>query len=127
MRLPFEDLSIQSLSCMHVVEHVGLGRYGDLLDPEGDLKAVSELKRVLAVDGNLLFVIPVGTPKVAFNAHRIYSYEQVLSYFSELELVEFALVRDEPHSWGLVLGASKELADCQSYGCGCFWFRRKKV
>ncbi len=33
---------------MHVVEHVGLGRYGDPLDPDGDLKAIAELKRVTA-------------------------------------------------------------------------------
>lgn len=32
-RLHFADNSIQSLSCMHTVEHVGLGRYGDPLNP----------------------------------------------------------------------------------------------
>ncbi|MGA2030503.1 MAG: DUF268 domain-containing protein, partial [Verrucomicrobiota bacterium] len=45
--LPFADCGIQSISCMHVVEHVGLGRYGDPLDPNGDLKAMNELERVL--------------------------------------------------------------------------------
>ena len=59
LHLPFDDNSIKSLSCMHVVEHVGLGRYGDNLDVDGDLKAIRELKRVLAVDGNLLFVVPI--------------------------------------------------------------------
>ena len=49
--LPFDDGSVASLSCMHVVEHVGLGRYGDPLDPDGDLKAMAELKRVLATEG----------------------------------------------------------------------------
>ena len=56
VNLPFMDESIASLSCMHTIEHIGLGRYGDKLDPEGDLKAISELKRVLKVDGDLLFV-----------------------------------------------------------------------
>src|SRR2546423_10328582 len=58
--LPFTDTSVASLSCMHVVEHIGLGRYGDDLDPDGDLKAIAELQRVLAPDGSLLFVVPVG-------------------------------------------------------------------
>ena len=58
-KLPFPDSSIDSLSCMHVVEHVGLGRYGDSLDPDGDLKAIAELKRVLAPGGNFLFVVPM--------------------------------------------------------------------
>jgi len=69
--LPFDDNSINSLSCMHVVEHVGLGRYGDPFDPLGDKKAMDESSRVLAVGGNLRFVVPVGQPKVMFNAHRI--------------------------------------------------------
>lgn len=119
--LLFDDSSILSLSCMHVVEHIGLGRYGDQLDPEGDLKAIKELKRVLA--GDLLFVVPIGgRPKVIFNLHRIYSYDQIMSYFSELELVEFALI---PDVGSLVEDASKELADEQNYGCGCFWFRKE--
>ena len=69
--LPFEINSVQSLSCMHTVEHVGLGRYGDPIDPDGDLKAIKEIKRVLAVNGNLLFVVPIGKPKIVYNAHRI--------------------------------------------------------
>ncbi len=44
-------MSVESLSCKHVIEHIGLGRYGDVLDPGGDLKAISELKRALAVGG----------------------------------------------------------------------------
>ena len=79
--LPFADGSIPSLSCMHVVEHVGLGRYGDPLDPEGDQKAMEELQRVLAPGGDLLFVVPVGKPRILYNAHRIYSYRQVRESF----------------------------------------------
>jgi len=124
LSLPFPSGSIMSLSCMHVVEHVGLGRYGDPLDPDGDLKATAELKRVLAPGGSLLFVIPVGRPKIAFNAHRIYSYDQVISCFSELKLQEFALIPDNPDEVGLVRQATRELADMQIYGCGCFWFKK---
>jgi SAM-dependent methyltransferase len=125
LNLPFDDESIDSLSCMHVVEHVGLGRYGDPLDPDYDLKAISELKRVLAPGGNLLFVVPVGgIPKIIFNAHRIYSYEQVLDYFSDLKLMEFALIPDEQAKGGLIRNASREMADSCTYGCGCFWFKK---
>ncbi len=122
--LPFDDGSIASLSCMHVVEHVGLGRYGDPVDYDGDLKAVSELMRVLADGGNLLFVVPVGKPRIMFNAHRIYSYDQVLSSFQGLKLHEFALIPDPSYGAGLIDPATKEQADAQTYGCGCFWFRR---
>ena len=125
--LPFPDMSVSSLSCMHVVEHSGLGRYGDPLDYNGDLKAINELKRVLAKGGNLLFVVPVGgKPKIMFNAHRIYSFDQIISYFEELELVNFALIPEARKDGGLIENATKEIADAQTYGCGCFWFRRKR-
>ncbi len=117
--LPFPDHSVESLSCMHVVEHVGLGRYGDPLDPDGDLKAIAELKRVLKPKGSLLFVTPVGKPNIRFNAHRIYSYDQVVSYFSGLHVQQFALVDD---SGQFTLTANPAYANVQNYGCGCWWF-----
>jgi SAM-dependent methyltransferase len=123
MALPFADQSVESLSCMHVVEHIGLGRYGDPIDPGGDLKAMAELQRVLAPGGSLLFVVPVGHPRVIFNAHRIYSHGQIVSAFSELTLMSFALVPDHP-SVELILDAPAEMADKQDYGCGCFCFTR---
>lgn len=124
LSLPFEDNSIPSISCMHVVEHVGLGRYGDSLDYNGDLKAIRELKRVLAPGGTLLFVVPIGQPKIMFNAHRIYSYDQIIGYFPDLGLREFALIPDDPAGEDLIRQATKEMADAQTYGCGCFWFQR---
>ncbi len=77
MSLPFPDNSVESLSCMHTIEHIGLGRYGDPIDPEGDIKAARELVRVLKPGGTFLYVAPIGKPRIEFNAHRIYSYEQV--------------------------------------------------
>lgn len=122
--LPFADGSLCSLSCMHTVEHIGLGRYGDPLDPEGDLKAMRELSRVLAPEGDLLFAVPLGKPKLVFNAHRIYSYRQILEAFPELKLKEFSLILDDSQSGGLVRNAPPEMVEAQTYGCGCFWFRK---
>lgn len=126
-RLPFPNGSIDSLSCMHVVEHIGLGRYGDPLNPDGDLAAMLELQRVLAPGGNLLFVVPVGRPKVMFNAHRIYAYDQIRKYFSGLEIHQFALIPDSADQGGLVYEGAKELVDGQTYGCGCFWFKKHSM
>jgi SAM-dependent methyltransferase len=126
LALPFADGSVPSLSCMHVVEHVGLGRYGDPIDPEGDRKAVAEIRRVLAPGGSLLFVVPTGKARIQFNAHRVYAYRQVVDAFRGLDLVEFALIPDREEDGGLVVGASEALADRQSYGCGCWWFRRPR-
>lgn len=120
VNLPFKDASIVSLSCMHVVEHVGLGRYGDDLDVNGDLKAADELSRVLAKGGHLLFVVPVsGNPRIEFNAHRVYSYEMVLNMFKELSLKEFALI---PDNGVLKRNADPNMCRKQDYACGCFHF-----
>lgn len=122
--LPFPDRSIASLSCMHVIEHIGLGRYGDPIDPAGDLKAIGELVRVLAPGGDLLIATPVGRKRVQFNAHRIYDYKEFASYFAPLELVEFSLI-EEKGERGPIVSPPDDLVMAQDYGCGCFWFKRK--
>jgi glycosyltransferase involved in cell wall biosynthesis len=124
-KLQFSDNSIQSLSCMHTVEHIGLGRYGDPIDYDGDLRAVAELRRVMMQGGNLLFVVPVGRPRIVFNAHRIYSYRQVVDLFPDFTVREFALVPDKAQHGGLIRNATEELSDRQEYGCGCFWLVKK--
>ena len=119
LALPFDNDSIESLSCMHTVEHVGLGRYGDPLDVDGDRKASVELARVLAPGGSLLFVTPVGRPHIRFNANRIYSRQGVLDLFPTLRLKESMLIADDAR---LIPEPSADEIDRQTEGCGCFWF-----
>jgi hypothetical protein len=121
--LIFNDNSISSLSCMHVVEHIGLGRYGDPIDPDGDLKAMDELIRVLAPSGMLLFVVPVGKPRICFNAHRIYDPEWIKSYFDDrfLRLEEFAIITDDGSF--LRMQTPESFRD-QIYACGCYAFKK---
>jgi SAM-dependent methyltransferase len=126
-RLFFTSNSILSLSCMHTVEHIGLGRYGDPLDYDGDLKAMKELARVLAPAGNLLFVVPVGNQAIIqFNAHRIYTKEIIIALFSGfgLTLKEFTLIPENEQDGGLILNPDEALLSHQKYGCGCFWFTK---
>lgn len=119
--LPFADGSIDSLSCLHVIEHIGLGRYGDPLDPEGSKKAIKELARVLAPGGNLYFSTPVGKPIVSFNAHRIHSPQQILDLFGELKLRQFSAVTDTQEFRKNI--APEELANAH-YSCGMFHFTK---
>lgn len=119
--MPFTDGSVTSLSCLHVAEHIGLGRYGDPLDPLGTVKACRELQRVLAPAGNLYFGLPIGSPRVCFNAHRIHSTDQILEYFSGLKLVEFSFVDDKGR---FKQNVPLESARDAKYGCGLFHFTK---
>ena len=118
-KLEFEDNSLDSISCMHTIEHIGLGRYGDKIDPNADYKAISELKRVTTQHGNLLIVVPIGKPKLVFNAHRIYSYELIIDMMEGFNLKEFSMIYDDN---SFVENANPEDVILQNYACGCFWF-----
>lgn len=122
-KLPWDDKTITSLSCMHTVEHIGLGRYGDPLDADGDKKAIKEITRVIKPGGNLLFVVPIGSQaKIMFNAHRIYTYEMIIKLFSDLNLHEFSLI---PENHGPMLKNPKvNNMKLGNYDCGCFWFKK---
>jgi SAM-dependent methyltransferase len=87
--LPFEDGSVSSVSSLCVVEHIGLGRYGDPLDPRGSEKALAELKRVVAPGGRLLISVPIDDGNlVFFNAHRAFAEEYLLSLLAPMKLIE---------------------------------------
>ncbi len=122
LSLPFGDNSLLSLSCLHVAEHIGLGRYGDPFDPLGTKKACKELSRVLAPKGNLYFSVPIGRPKLCFNAHRIHSPKQIIDYFGDLELAELSGIDDNGRFTRNIDVSILESAD---YGCGLFWFRKR--
>jgi SAM-dependent methyltransferase len=122
LALPYPDRSLKSVSCLHVIEHIGLGRYGDPLDPEGSKSAAYELARVLAPGGFLYLAAPVGRSRVCFNAHRIHSVAQIIALFAGLQLVELSGVHDDGR---FVEHAGPEEFSDSSYACGFFLFQRQ--
>lgn len=118
LELPFKDSEIPSLSSICVIEHIGLGRYGDTLDPFGSEKAFTELVRVLASGGSLYISIPVDNKnKMYFNAHRAFTRDYVLSLGKKLTLVE------ELYIYGNDLINSYDAS--KGFGTGLFHFIKK--
>lgn len=122
MSLPFADNSISSLSCLHVIEHIGLGRYGDPVDPEGHIKAAAELVRVLQPGGKLYLGTPVGKETVCFDAHRVFYVETVLQMFSGLSLESFDFIDDKGAE--IKSRVDYSAANTNRFGCGLFVFSK---
>lgn len=92
-----------SVSCLHALEHFGLGRYGDPIETDGFELGLRNLAQLLTSGGTLYLSVPVGKPRVAFNAHRVLDPVHVTNSARShgLELTEFGLVlpgRVERHS-----------------------------
>lgn len=92
--------SCDSLSCLHALEHFGLGRYGDRLDPYGYATGLGNMARVIRQGGLFYLSVPIGKERVEFNAHRIFDPHSIvrLAAANDLALREFA--------W---IGSSREL------------------
>lgn len=121
LQIPYPDQSLESVSSLHVVEHIGLGRYGDPIDPEGMSLALKELVRVVAPGGRLYLTTPIGRPRICYNAHRISDPVALIERLRPLELETFGAVDDQ--------GRFHETASpadfrTQSYACGLYVFRR---
>jgi len=112
-----------SLSCLHALEHFGVGRYGDPISYEGYLSGLENLTKMLQVKGKLYISVPIGEECINFNAHRIFS----LGYFLDLleknfVLDKFSYVDDNGDLHENINIAEKDKKDsfnCE-YGCGIF-------
>jgi hypothetical protein len=95
--LPFKSNSIEFLTSMCVVEHIGLARYGDKLDPLGSVKAFREVTRVIRSGGHFVFSVPLShMAGLLFNAHRIFSKAQVLMMLDEFSIEDELFLFPEP-------------------------------
>lgn len=116
--LPFKDGETPSVSSICVIEHIGLGRYGDPLDPFGSEKAAKELVRVLAPGGDLYISVPIDFEnRVYFNAHRAFTRDYVLELFRPLKLVE------ERYIYGNRV--SNDFDPAKGFGTGLYHFSKK--
>ncbi|MEO8764189.1 MAG: DUF268 domain-containing protein [Ginsengibacter sp.] len=119
LELPFENESVESISSLCVVEHIGLGRYGDPLDVRGSEKAITELIRVTKPGGNILFSVPVdNTCRVYFNAHRAFTPVYILQCFAGCELIEEKYI----YNFDFISEYRKDLG----FGVGVYFFKKNK-
>lgn len=116
-----------SVSCLHALEHFGLGRYGDTLDINGHLRGFDSLHKILKPQGILYLSFPIGAERIEFNAHRVFSIQAPLEWAKgRFELIGFSYVDDQGDLHENVTIDAAAIADNfhLDYGCGIFEFRK---
>jgi SAM-dependent methyltransferase len=118
--LPQEFLACtDSLSCLHALEHIGLGRYGDQLDPRGHERSLSQLAALLKPQGILYLSLPLGRSRIEFNAHRVFSFDDMRALIAitqpQLRITRISIINDA----GDLLDEIDEKHPMGSYNFGC--------
>lgn len=67
-----------SLSCLHAIEHFGLGRYGDPIDPQGHEHGIANMAKLLKLGGRFYLSTPIGQERVVFNANRVFDPHTII-------------------------------------------------
>ena len=117
-----------SLSCLHALEHFGLGRYGDPVDYEGHLTGWEHMFRMLKKGGKFYFSVPIGDQRIEFNAHRVFSMAYLLGLIEKrYDIDSFAYINDVQEFIADAViddAAIRENFGCR-YGCGIFEMTRR--
>lgn len=122
MNLDLEEVvQADSVSCLHALEHFGLGRYGDDIDPDGWRKGYEGLLRLLKSQGTLYLSVPTGErQRLEFNAHRVFSVPYLRNVLEQdLEIIDLSFIHDD----GKLLmnldpyGSEAERSFGAEYGC----------
>lgn len=71
------------------IEHSGLGRYGDDLDPNGDLTTMQVVHNILKEDGLLVLGVPIGMDTLVWNANRIYGEKRLPLLINGFNVLEW--------------------------------------
>lgn len=114
-----------SISCLHALEHFGLGRYGDPIDPHGYVAGLRNIASMLQRSGTFYLSVPIGKERVEFNAHRVFDPCLLvkLAVANQLRLKEFAWI----NSTGVLVESVNPEQDIsnlrkQHYSLGIFSF-----
>lgn len=129
MSLPVNMIECcDSISSLHAIEHFGLGRYGDPIDYNGHLKAISNITKMLKPGGKFYFSTPIGKQRIEFNAHRVFSIRYLINLFqNDFQIENFSYVNDFGDLFTDVKLNDTDIKNYYgcTYGCGIFELIKK--
>ena len=116
------------ISSLNALEHFGLGRYGDKIDPHGHIVAFNNITKILKAGGLFYFSVPMGYQHIAFNAHRCFGLPYLVKWVSEFyDIISFAYIDDSNtlHTDADVNMSGAELSLGCKFGCALFVLKKK--
>lgn len=116
------DNSVDSMSALCSLEHFGLGRYGDPIDPEACFKCFTEIQKKIRKGGQLYISVPIGKERVEFNAHRVFYASTIVECFGEFTLKEYSCTADGKIEYSVELHKYDEDDHHGNYRYGLFHF-----
>lgn len=119
-----EDSTIESLSALCSLEHFGLGRYGDPINPEACFQCFKQIQKKVKPGGYIYISVPIGKEKIQFNAHRIFFASSIIKNFSDCSLIEFSVCNEKTIENNVEIN---KYDDNNNSGelFGLFYFRKK--
>lgn len=115
-----------SLSCLHALEHFGLGRYGDPIDPKGYERGIANMARLVQPSGLFYLSTPIGQHRVEFNANWVFDPLIVVQHAraQSLELLRLVIVTPEGVQESAVDDESLRVLGRLDYRLGIFTFKK---
>lgn len=120
-----KDESIESLSALCSLEHFGLGRYGDTIDPDACFKCFSAISGKIKSGGNIFISVPIGREHVEFNAHRVFAPSTILDAFSSFDLIEYSNAYKDTFEKDIDIHKYDEWDEHGGDRFGLFWLRKR--
>lgn len=121
--------STDSLSCLHAIEHFGLGRYGDPINFDGHVIGLENMKKMVRPGGRFYLSTPVSREqRIEFNAHRVFSLPYLRDKLGDdFDVESLSYVDDTGRLHSDVDPDCPEAADSfgLNYGCGILELRKK--
>jgi SAM-dependent methyltransferase len=116
-----------SLSCLHALEHFGLGRYGDPVDPKGFECGLANMASILKQDGLFYLAVPIGIERVEFNANRVFDPRIIISVAEQnsLKMLELTVIHSDDNFEKVTL--DREIINAlasERYALGIFVFKK---
>lgn len=119
--------SVCSLSSLHVVEHFGLGRFGDEVDPKGWIRGLKEMQRIVKGGGYFYLSFPTGNKnRLCFNGQRVFEYHEAAKVLDEMELIEAAYISNYKVI-EVLINEFNDFSITDDHACALYIFRKRNI